>query len=325
MRVFVTGGNGFIGSRVVRKLRQGGHEVRCLVREKSDTRRIDDLVFERHTGDVRDPSSLAQGAQGCDAIVHLASVSSWDQIRSPALEATIVEGTRNVLDAAVAAGNVRVSYVSSATAINGSVEPRVFDESARFELEGTPLRYAICKHRAEQLVAEYVGRGLPVVITNPGETYGADDTGFVTAGNVRDAIRDWPGLACTGGFSMCHVDDVAEGIVVATEKGRTGERYILAGDNLHVLDFVRLVHEVAALKKPIVKVPNALMKGAIGAMARLGLPTPVIPEVLDYATMYWFFDSTKAKTELGYAPRPARQVLEPVVRWLRDAGHVPSA
>ncbi len=325
MRIFVTGGNGFIGSRVVRRLREGGHEVRCLLRATSDTKRIDDLAFERHIGDVRDSASMAEGMRGCDACIHLASVSSWDQIRSEALESTVLDGTKNILDAAVAAGNVRTVYISSATAVNASAAPKVFDETSAFDLNGSVLRYAIAKNKAEKMIGEYVATGLPVVIVNPAETYGPDDTGFITAGTVRDTLKDWPALACSGGSAVTHVDDVADGIVRAMEKGRVGERYILGGENLSVEQIVRMTLEVAGVKKPVLKLPNALLKGVIGTLVKVGLPSPVIPEILDYATLYWFMDSSKAKSELGYSPRPAREVLTPVVKWLREAGHVPAA
>jgi len=324
MRIFVTGGNGFIGSRVVRKLREAGHDVKCLLRPTSDTSRIADLVFEKHIGDVRDSASMAEGMKGCDGCIHLASVSSWDQIRSPALESTVLDGTKNVLDAAVAAGNIRMVYVSSSTAVNASPDPKPFNEDSPFELGDTPLKYAICKNKAEGMVRDYVAKGLPVVIVNPVETYGPDDTGFVTAGNIRDMIKDWPALACRGGTAIAHVDDVADGIVKAFEKGRVGERYILGGDNLSVEELVRLTLDIAGLKTPVVRMPNGPLKWGIKTMVKIGLPTPVIPEVVDYATMFFFMDCKKAQSELGYHTRPAREVLTPVVTWLRAAGHVPA-
>src|SRR6476469_4498908 len=123
MKIFVTGGHGFIGSRVVRQLVGKGHEVRCLVRSTSKTHRIDDLTYERFVGDVRDKASLVEGMKGTDACIHLASVSSWNEIRSDALEATIIDGTRNILEGAKLGGAKRVVFVSSAVAINGSKEP----------------------------------------------------------------------------------------------------------------------------------------------------------------------------------------------------------
>jgi dihydroflavonol-4-reductase len=322
MKILVTGGNGFIGSRVVRRLCAGGASVRCLLRRTSNTTRIRDLDFESATGDVRDAASMADAMQGVDGCIHLASVSSWDQIRSDALESTVIDGTRNILNAAVKAGNIRTVYVSSATAVNASSEPHAFNEDSRFELSATGLRYAIAKNKAEDLVHDTVGNGLPVVIVNPVETYGPDDTGFITAGNIRDMIRDWPAIACRGGTAVAHVDDVADGIVQALEKGRVGERYILGGDNLSVEELVRLTLQIAGQNKPVVKIPNGVLKWGISTMARLKIPTPVLPEVLDYATLFWFMDCSKAKAELGYSPRPAPEVIRPVVEWLRAAGHV---
>src|SRR4051812_12958840 len=216
-RVLVTGGHGFIGNRVVRRLLDRGNEVRCLVRPSSDTSRLDGLSWERALGDVRDGAAVLNAMAGCDACVHLASVSSWEAIRSDAAEQTAIEGTRNVLEAARRAGARRVVVVSSAAAINASSTPRLFDESSPFELGGTGLRYAIAKHRAERIASEYAAGGLDVVIVNPVETYGPDDTGFITAGNLRDALQSWPALACRGGSGIAHVDDIAEGIVLTLE------------------------------------------------------------------------------------------------------------
>lgn len=322
MKVFVTGGNGFIGSRVVRQLCEAGHQVRCLLRETSDTRRIDDLDFERFYGDVRNADSLAEGMRGMDGCIHLASISAWSQMNSSVLEETILDGTRNVLDAAEKAGNVRIVYASSVIAVNASDEPKVFDEDAPFELGDTALRYAKAKHGAEKLIADYVQRGLDVVIVNPAEVYGTDDDAMVTAGNIRDFMRDWPCLACDGGTAVTYVDDVADGMIKALEKGRSGERYILGGDNLTVEQLARLTLDIAGQRKPILKLPNGFLKWSIGTLDKLGLPTPVEPGVLDYATRYFFMDSSKAKQELGYQPRSARECLAPVVDWLRSAGHV---
>ena len=320
--IFVTGGNGFIGSRVVRQLVTRGYRVRCLLRETSDTSRIDDLQFERCYGDVRDRASLAAGMAGADGCIHLAAVVAWGQMNSPVLEETIVDGSLNVLEAASSTGAIRLVYVSSAIAVNASDRPQVFDENSAFELLDTPLRYAIAKHRAEQLVIEYVGKGLDAVIVNPAEVYGPHDTSMTTACNIRDFLKNNPCIACSGGTAITHVDDVADGIVRAFEKGRRGERYILGGDNLTVKELAQLTLEIAGQKKPILCLPNGLLKGVVKALERLRLPSPVVPGVLDYATRFSFMDSSKAQRELGYTPRPARQVLAPVIEWLRSSGHV---
>jgi dihydroflavonol-4-reductase len=322
-RVLVTGGHGFIGNRVVRRLLDHGDAVRCLVRPGSDTSRINGLAWECATGDVRDAAAILDAMADCAACVHLASVSSWEGIRSEAVESTAIEGVRNVLEAARRVGARRVVVVSSAAAINASRTPRLFDESSPFELAESGLRYAIAKHRAEDVAREYAANGLDVVIVNPVETYGPDDTGFVTAGNLRDALQSWPALACRGGSGIAHVDDVANGIVLALDKGRSGERYILGGENLTIAQLIRRTLAIGGQSgKPVVVLPNRLLVGLVGALTLARLPTPVLPDVLAYATRYWFMNDTKARHELGYTSRPAREILEPTIAWLRAAGHV---
>lgn len=323
MKIFLTGGHGFIGSRVVRRLSAEGHESRCLVREHSKTHRIDDLVFEKTSGDVRDLDSLVRGMQGMDACIHLASISSWTEMTSSALEDTILGGTENIIRAAHRAGLKRVVFVSSSMAINASAAPQVFDEQSKFELDDPKYRYPLAKYRAERRALELAAEtGVELVIVNPAEVYGPNDDTFVTAGNLRDILKDWPALACTGGSAVTHVDDVAAGIVAALLRGRPGERYILGGENLEVSEIVKLTLDIAGMKKPILRMPNGVLKGVIFGMARVGLPTPVEPELLTYATLYWFMSSEKAKRELGYSPRPARACLEPAIRWLYEAGHL---
>ena len=324
MKVFVTGAHGFIGARVTRVLRARGHALRCLVRETSDTSRIDELEWERVVGDVRDPATVRDGMRGCEACIHLAAVSSWEAIRSDALRPTIVDGTRHLLDAAVQAGVRRVVHVSSVAAINGSRSPEIFDESSAFTLAGRGLAYAEAKLESEAIARAYAARGeLEVVIVNPAETYGPDDRAMVTAGNLRDILRSWPAMGCRGGTSVVHVDDVAEGMVLALERGRSGERYVLGGDNLSIRELVALTLEIAGSRRPIVILPNGLLEAIVRALAWCRLPTPIAPDVLDYATLYWFVDNGKARRELGARFRPAREVLAPTIAWLHDAGHVP--
>ena len=240
MRIFVTGGNGFIGSVVVRKLLQARYEVRCLLRPTSRTERIDGLPLERVRGDVRDADSLRKGMTDCQATIHLAGVSSWDEIDSPALKQVVEDGTRNVLQAAVDLPAHRVIFVSSVAAVNGSDKPEVFNESSEFTLADPELKYAHAKRNAEIQCRKALAQGVPVVIVNPAEVYGPSDTAFVTAGNLVNFTRSKPVLVCSGGTSVAYVDDVAAGIVAALAKGRPGERYILAGENLTIRDLASL-------------------------------------------------------------------------------------
>lgn len=318
-RVLVTGGNGFIGSRAVRALVSRGITVRCLLRTTSNTSRIDGLPFERAMGDVRDAESVRQAFNGCDAAVHLASLSNWNDIDSPLMTEVVMGGTRNVLDAAKQCGNKLVVFVSSAAAVNGSETPEVFAENAEFTLNHAKLSYAQHKRDAEALCAQ---SGVPVVVVNPTEVYGPEDIGLITAGNLVDFARSSPVMVCDGGTSIVHVDDVADGIVQALHRGRPHERYILGGDNLTVTELAQMTLSLVGRKARVVKLP----KTAIRALASVGratkLPLPFNPRVIPYATRYWFTDNKKARTELGVDFRSAEATLRPTLQWLQQTGHI---
>lgn len=324
MRVFVTGGNGFIGSRTVRRLAEEGHLVRCLLREHSRIERIEGLAWERHQGDLRDVASLRAGMEGCDGVIHLASLSAWDQIRSPMMREIVVDGTRNVLDAAVAAGRLKTVFVSSCTALGGTLEPVVMREDARFDLPAEPFVYAHAKRDAEAICKERGQRdGLPVVIVYPCEVWGPRDDDFITAGYARDTLKDWPAMTVNGGTALAHVDDVAGGVVAALVKGRPGEGYILGGENVAAPALTRMILEAGGKpRKWVLQAPNGLTLGLVNLLAKLRLPTPVNPDLLAHAVLYWFVDCGKARDELGYTFRPARQTVQDLVEWLREAGHV---
>ena len=322
--VFVTGGNGFIGSVVVGKLAGAGWTVRCLLRPTSDTTRIAAWPWQRVEGDVRDPASLQRGIDGCAAVVHLASLSSWADIHSPLMDEVVVAGTRNLLDAAEERGRPRVVFVSSTLAVNGAEQPHVFDEAADYTLTDPHLTYSLCKRAAEKLCREAAARSLPVVIVSPSEVYGPNDTGLVTSGNLLDFARSNPVLVCRGGTGVVHVEDVAEGIVRALEAGRAGERYILSGDNLTVAELAGLTLELLGLRKRIVRLPNGLLRALARWGPALRFPLPFDPNVIPYATRYWFVSSARARKELGLTFRSARETLHSVLEWLQASGRLPS-
>ena len=319
---FVTGGNGFIGAVVVGKLVEAGWTVRCLLRPSSDTTRIAAWSWERIEGDLRDLSSLRAGMAGCDAVVHLASLSSWSAIHSPLMHEVVVGGTRNVLTAAAERGRPRVVFVSSILAVNGSDQPCVFDESAAFTLTDPTLSYSHCKRAAEELCRESAARGLPVVIVNPAEVYGPNDTGLITARNLIDFARSNPVLVCRGGTGVVHVEDVADAVVRALDRGCPGERYILSGENLTVFELAARTLELLGQRKRIVQLPNELIRAAARWGPRLRIPLPFDPNVIPYATRYWFVSSARAQAELGVRFRPARETLASVLGWLESSGRI---
>lgn len=323
MKIFVTGGNGFIGSSVVRMLIEEMHEVKCLVRTTSNTDRLDGLEWERFVGDVRDKKSLAEGMSDCDAVVHLASPSSWDDIISPDMQDIVEGGTRNILDAALEQGNKRVVYCSSIIGINGTELPEMIDEDSEFTITDPRMVYAHSKNEAENICHGYVeNHDSDVVIINPAEVYGPNDHDFVTAGNLVDFATSWPVLVSRGGTSITHVEDVALGTVRALERGRSGERYILGGDNLTIRELAEKTCKILDKSAPIVTVPTGVLKGLTRVGVAMHIPLPYNPNVIPYATKYWFVDNSKARDELGIDFRPAEEVLRPTIDWLKESGHL---
>ncbi len=323
MRIFVTGGNGFIGSNVVRQLVAEGHQVRCLVRETSKTDRIDGVDWERFVGDVRNAETMVKGIEGCDAVIHLASPSSWNDIDSPDMADIVEGGTRNILDAARKAGNPRVVYCSSVIAINGTTTNTVQDETATFTLNDPKMVYAMSKNNAEIICDDYIrDYQMDIVTVNPAEVYGPEDTGMVTSGTLIDFVKSTPVMVSKGGTAVTHVEDVANGIVRALEKGKSGERYILGGDNLTIHELAALTLDIVGRKSSIVTVPNGVLRALTATAVTLHIPLPYNPLVVPYATLYWLFDNSKARNELGVTFRPARETLESVLTWLKEAKHI---
>jgi dihydroflavonol-4-reductase len=320
--IFVTGGNGFIGSVVVRKLLERGYEVRCLLRANSNTDRIAGLTYQTALGDVRDRDSVEQGARGCDGAIHLAGLSNWNDINSPLMDEVVVTGTDNVLGAAKRAGNVRLVFVSTAAAINGSTSAVVFNEHSECTLDLRKYNYSRVKRIAEDACRAAAKEGLPVSIVNPTEVYGPHDTALNTAGNLVDFATGGPVLVCRGGTSVVHVDDVAEGTILALERGTAGERYILGGDNLSIVELAQMTTGILGTTKPVVQLPNSLVRAAGRTARALRAPFPVNPNVIPYATMFWFMDNQKARTELGATFRGARETLTPTLAWLCDTKRI---
>ncbi|MCQ3975420.1 MAG: hypothetical protein DPW09_18415 [Anaerolineae bacterium] len=322
-RLFITGGNGFIGSRVVRKLIEQGYSVRCLLRPTSRTDRIDDLAFERCAGDVRDLSSLRRGLSGCNGLIHLAGLSNWKEIHSPAMRQIVVTGTQNALQAAQSEGGLPVVFVSSLTTINGASQPCLLNEDSHFSLKDKKaFVYTYAKREAELLCQKAAWAGLPVVVVNPAEVYGPDDSGLVTAGNLVDFARSNPVFVSRGGTSVVHVDDVAAGIIAAFEKGRPGQRYILGGDNLTVKELATTTLSLLGQTKRIIVVPNRVLLGLAWLGRNWHLPLPFNPAVIPYAVRFWFADNSRARRELGLNFRSARETLEPTLRWLQNQGYI---
>ena len=321
--ILVTGASGFIGSRVVRRLLERGRPVRCLVRAGSRTDRLEGLAIEQAVGDVRDRQAVHEALEGCGAVIHLAGLSAWSQIDSPLMFPVVVGGTRHVLEGARAHGVGRVVYVSSVAALGPSRRPVPRDETAPFEeRDSAGMTYALAKRAAEDLCMQAAQEELEVVIVSPAEVYGSGDRDLITAGNLLGLLKSSPIVVCSGGTALVHVDDVAEGIVRALDRGSSGERYLLAGGNLHHYELARLLIEIAGLRSWIITVPAAVLRRAAAFAARWRLPFPIPPAVVPYATRFWFVENAKAGRELGLEFRSPRQTLIETLEWLVESGRL---
>ncbi len=327
---FVTGGTGFVGSAVARALLTRGLRVRALVRPGSDRRNLDGLPVELVTGDLRDPASLAAAVAGCRSVFHVAAdYRIWVPDPDSMMQAN-VEGTRALMLAALAAGVERIVYCSSVAALGLNADGTPADETTPVREEQIAGIYKKSKYRAEQAVLALVrDRGLPAVIVNPAGPVGPRDIKPTPTGRmIADAARGRMPAYVETGINVVHVDDVAAGHLLALDHGRIGERYILGSQNLTLRHLLALVDDVTGRKQNRARLPRqALWPLAVASegLARVaGIDPLVTRDHLRMAKKLMFFSDAKARSELGYAPRPPRAAVADAVAWFRANGMVPA-
>jgi len=327
VKVLLTGGSGFVGSAVARRLLARGHEVRALVRASSDVRNMADLSVEQVVGDLNTPASLRGALLGCDALFHVAAdYRLWVPDKQAMFRAN-VEGTRALMEAALVAGVERVVYTSSVATL-GLVYDGVADESTPVTFADMIGPYKQSKFLAEEEVRRLAGRGLPVVIVSPSTPVGPRDIKPTPTGRiVRDAARGRIPAYVDTGLNIVHVDDVAEGHCLAFEHGRIGERYILGGENLSLQRILEMIAALSGRKAPQVRLsrhllwPVALASEVYARLRKSALPLVTFDE-LRMAKKHMFYSSAKAERELGYRARPAAQALSDAVAWFAAEGPV---
>lgn len=330
MTALVTGGTGFVGSAIVRRLLDAGESVRALVRSGSDHSNLDGLDVERITGDLTDPASLKRAATGCDTLYHVAAdYRLW--VRDPAaMDKANIEGTRNVLLAAADAGCRRMVYTSSVATLGLRTDGSPADEFDPSGIEDMCGAYKRSKFLAEREVARLVEqRELPVVIVNPSTPVGPRDLRPTPTGRmVLDAITGRMPAYVDTGLNIVHVDDVADGHLLAMQRGEVGQRYILGGENLYLRDILIRLSEMSGQRAPRVRLPHGLvlpMAWISECWARLtNNDDPRLTVTgIRLARKLMFFSSERAKRELGYSPRSADEALHDAMVWFRKAGAGP--
>ena len=333
MKCFVTGASGFIGANLVHELLARGHTVKALVRPNSDLRGLGGAGFERVAGDISEPGSLQSALPGCDWCFHAAaSYHLWLPDYGP-MYAANVEGTRNVLEAAAAAGCQRIVYTSTVGCIglpklcDGRVEPT--DEETPVSEAQMSNPYKLSKWQAEQVALQMARKGLPIVIVNPSAPVGPRDVKPTPTGQVIvDFLnRAMPAYLDTG-LNYVHVRDVAVGHILAAEKGRVGQRYILGNSegNWTLQQSFAVLQELTGVPAPKVRIPffvaltAAYVDETISRFTRRPPKAPLAG--VRMAKYKMFFSPAKAVRELGLPQTPPRQALADAVEWFRKNGYV---
>jgi dihydroflavonol-4-reductase len=328
MKTLVTGGGGFIGSSVVRKLLARGKEVRVYLEPGAKTSNLDGLDVERVTGDVNDRDAVAAALKGCDTLYHLAAIYAiW--LPKPELMYTVnVEGSKTVLWAAYKANVDKVVYTSSIAAVGHREDGQPSTEADPFGPRDWDVgnAYIRSKWLSELDALRFAREGLPLVVVNPAFPFGERDIGPTPTGAFILAAlkKQLPGYM-DAGFCAVDVDDVAEGHVLAAERGRVGERYILGNHNVTFKEFYAEVSRIADVPAPTRKIPTWAATGIGWAMekwaTRKGKRPLATYKAAKYAAQTHFFDNSKAKRELGLPTTPLQTTIEKSVHWFRENGY----
>jgi len=327
MTILITGATGYIGSAVVRELLKQGQDVRCLVRGTSSVKNLDGLRLEISCGDIGDIESVRRAADGCDTVYHLAALYANWLPDSGWMYRVNEEGTRNVMQACRDAETRKIVYCSSVAAL-GAHGRSPADESARFNLNSTKDHYYISKHRAEQVVLQYIRGGLPAVIVNPSNPIGPRDIGPTPTGAlIINIIKKRIPAYVDGGINVIDVTDCARGIVAAMEKGRIGEKYILGNTNVSIKEYFDLIVRAAGRGlSPKIRLPArlAVFSGyGYQALARVsGKPPITSASWVRVGSHYSWWNCNKAREELDLGQRPIEESIADAVGWFEANRYV---
>ena len=333
--VLVTGGTGFIGARMVRMLVERGHRTKVLARPGSSLRALADIDPRRIDvvrGDVTIGHTVFRALAGCDRLFHVAAhFKMWSRHPQEILDAAVM-GTRETLEAARLRGIEKIVVTSSTATLGATREATPMDESAVFNRPDS-APYVVAKWKAEQVALDMARAGMPIVLVNPATVLGPGDYKPTPSADLVLTHLKWKlpfGMPIApGGISIVDVDDVARGHLLAMDKGRVGERYILGGSNVTFEQFYVALSEITGLHGPGMTIGSGLAKLG-GALAELiarwfgGEPQLTYKMARDYVGAFVWVASERAERELGYSSRPLRATLARAVRFFLENGAVPA-
>jgi dihydroflavonol-4-reductase len=325
MKALVSGATGFVGAAVARALCAAGWEVRVLARTGSDRGNVRELAVQVVEGDLADLSSLERALQGCTALFHVAADYRLGARDPKPLYRTNVEGTRNILNAARSAAVGRVVYTSSVATVGIPPDGAPGTETTPVALSDMIGHYKRSKYLAEEVALEAARSGLPVVIVNPSTPVGPGDIKPTPTGQlVLDAAAGRMPAYVDTGLNIVHVDDIAAGHLLAYQRGKSGERYILGGQDMTLREILGVIAALVGRSPPAIRLPYAAilpLAYVAEAFARVsGRSGRLTLEGLRMSRKRMYFSSARAMRELGYQSRPPQAAFEDAVRWFRERG-----
>ncbi|MFQ5716650.1 MAG: hopanoid-associated sugar epimerase [Nitrospinales bacterium] len=315
MKTLVTGTTGFLGSAIARELLDDGRPVKALLRKGANTRNIDGLDLETVYGDLRDLESLKAALEDCDTLYHAAAYYSfWDRDKTLIYEINVT-GSRNIFEAALAAGLKKVVYTSTVGCMGLPLDGEPANEETPFDFSALCNDYKNSKYQAENAAKDFCLKGLPIVIVNPTAPIGPRDIKPTPTGKiVLDFLnRKMPAYLDTG-LNLIHVRDCARGHLLAEQKGKVGERYILGNQNMSLKEILLTLENVTGLKAPRIQMPERVADWITHT-------EPAVPlGGIKMAKHKMYFDASKAVRELGLPQTPVETALREAVEWFRENG-----
>ena len=323
-KILVTGATGFIGSVLVRKLAFTTDEVYILVRKTSDLTSLSDVLDKVRLvyGDITDRASLDAALRGIDLVYHSAGLTYMGDKKNELLYKINVEGARNVLQASLAAGVARVVHVSSITAVGIAFDKKPLTESCEWNFHAINLEYARTKHLSEVEVAAAVKKGLDCVIVNPAFVFGAGDINFNAGRIIKDIYNRKLPFYPLGGVCVVDVENVADAVMTAMEKGRTGERYIIGGENVSYKQLADTISQITGAPKVRFPLPFWMAKILRALLDRYKNKNRVSKlfnlSMFRVASEFLYYDSSKAIRELNLRSEPHAKSIRNAYEWYRD-------
>jgi dihydroflavonol-4-reductase len=327
-KTLVTGAAGFIGSHVVLELLKQNREVRALILPGENTKNLDGLDIERFEGDVCDPDSMKKAMQGCNRLFHLAAIYAlWLPNRRKMYDVNVT-GSQNVLWAACKAGVERVVYTSSVAALGVEPGEQPANENTEFNQITKANDYIFSKYLSDRDAKAFAREGLPLTVVNPAFPFGARDIVPTPTGQILlDVVNGKTPGYFDAGFSIVDVEDVARGHILAEEKGRVGESYLMANQNVTFKEFFEMIMRVTGVKVKLRKIPVSVAIG-LGYVLEYWSnrwshrPPLLSAKALRYARQYLYFDNSKARNELGLEFTPVESSIRRAVEWFGENGYI---